>query len=184
MSKMAEAEVSVRLASWLISQGLVEGCVDIAIDGAQVRVRDEMHFDLPAFLKGCGWIGDSNSSAWQCGYRRAGGSIQLRVHSNPGKGDVVARLRSGAMFRAECKKGPLLRSRSSQEYPLLREAIGQLLTFEGVGDGDVLAVAVPHGEKFVELAARWRRAPLVMRLGIQILTVAPDGSVDGFEMPA
>jgi hypothetical protein len=184
MSKMAEAEVSVRLASWLIDQGFVEGCVDIAIDGAQVQVKREIHFDLTTFLKGCGWIGDSNSSVWQCGYRRAGGSIQLRVHSNPGKGDVVARLRSGAVFRAECKKGPLSRSRISQEYPLLREALGQLLTVEEIGDGDVLAVAVPHGEKFKELAARWRRAPLVRRLGIQILTVASDGSVNGFEMPA
>jgi hypothetical protein len=158
--------------------------VDVAIDGAQVRLRDKIHFDLPSFLNGYGWIGDSNASVWQCGYRRAGGSVQLRVHSNPGKGDVVARLRSGAIFRAECKKGPLLRSRSSQEYPLLREALGQLLTVEEIGDGDVLAVAVPPGERFVELAARWRRAPLVRRFGIQILTVSSDGNVSGFEMPA
>jgi hypothetical protein len=183
-SNMPEAEVSIRLASWLIDKAFIESCVDVAIDGAQVRLKDKIHFDLRGFLRGYGWIGDGEASVWQCGYRRGGGSVQLRVHSNPGKGDVIARLRSGGIFRAECKKGPLSRSRSSQEYPLLREALGQLLTLEEIGDRDVLAVAVPHGERFVELAARWRQAPLERRLGIQILTVCSDGNVSGFEMPA
>lgn len=93
----------------------------------------------------------------------------------------MARLRSGIILRAECKKGPLSRSRSSQEYPLIREALGQLLTVEEVGEKDILAVAVPHTDRFAELASRWRKAPLLKRLGIRILTVSRTGTVEGFD---
>jgi len=91
----------------------------------------------------------------------------------------VAKLRSGRTLRVECKKGSLERTKSSAEYPLLREAIGQLLTIEQVNDDDMLAVAVPESPKFQELATRWREAPLIKKLGIKILTVGQDGSVDG-----
>ena len=64
--------------------------------------------------------------------------------------------------------------------PLLREALGQLLTLETVPENAVLAVAVPHGERFIKLAARWREAPLVKRSGIRLLTVAQTGEVAGW----
>ena len=83
-------------------------------------------------------------------------------------------------MRAECKKGPLTRSASSQEYPLLREALGQLITIGEVSEKDILAVAVPYSAKFNELAERWRKAPLISRFGISILTVDQSGSVLGF----
>jgi len=35
----------------------------------------------------------------------------------------------------------------------------QLLTIDVVGDKDILAVAVPHSDKFKVLAKRWRQAP-------------------------
>ena len=103
----------------------------------------------------------------------------------PGQGDVVARLSTGRTLRVECKKGPLSRSKSSQEYPLLREAIGQLMTVERVEPTDILAVAVPDSPKFNELASRWRNAPLIRRLGLQILTVSRDkGAVSGLNVAA
>jgi len=49
-----------------------------------------------------------------------------------------------------------------------------------VGENDILAIAVPRSEKFCELAKRWRKAPLIERLGIRILTVGQDGEVDGY----
>jgi len=119
------------------------------------------------------------SPSWQGTYCRAGARFRIRIHSNPGRGDVVALLRSGHTLRVESKKGPLIRSPSSAEYPLLREAIGQLMTVESAGDTDILAVAVPKSVKFTELTARWRSAPLIRRLGIRLLTVDRETGVEG-----
>ncbi len=167
---MPEAEVSLRLAFWLLERGYADGRVDVAIDGAQVRVGETVHFDLPRFLLERDWRKLSTTDAC-CG--------TVWVHSNPGRGDVVARLRSGHTLRVECKKGPMTRSRSSQEYPLIREALGQLLTVPEIGENDILAVAIPHTTKFEELAVRWRNAPLIKRFGIRILTVDRNGNVFG-----
>lgn len=172
--------MSLRLAFWLAEGGLVSERVDVAIDGAQVQTRATVHFDLPGFLSNAGWAEEDPSGGWQGTYRRPGLPVVLNIHSSPGKGDVVAKLALGGTLRAECKKGPLSRSRSSQEYPLIREALGQLLTVTEVGEQDVLAVAVPHSDKFAELASRWRKAPLVERFGIRILTVDRTGNVHGF----
>ncbi len=178
---MPEAEVSLRLAFWLLEHGEAEPPIEVAIDGAQVRIGDTVHFDLPNFLRSYGWQKLGGSESWQCEWVQAGSSNRLRIHCNPGRGDVVARLRSGHTLRVECKKGPLARTTSSPEYPLMREALGQLLTVEEIGDRDILAVAVPHSPKFDELASRWRNAPLIKRFGIGILTVDQGGSVFGFQ---
>lgn len=42
--------------------------------------------------------------------------------------------------------------------------------------------SVLHGERFVKLTDRWRRAPLVARLGIHIVTVGVDGTVRGLDL--
>jgi hypothetical protein len=181
MERMPEAEVSLRLAFWLVERDFAGEGIEVAIDGAQVRTGENVHFNLVDFLRAAGWAKECSSEEWQSTYKREGSAVALKVHANPGKGDVVARLRSGFTLRAECKKGPLSQSRRSEEYPLIREALGQLLTVEEVGDKDILAVAVPHTEKFAELALRWRKAPLVKRLGVRILTVARAGNVDGFD---
>jgi len=178
---MTEAEVSLRLASWLVSQDLVDGVVDVAIDGAQVRTGTAVHFDLSRFLLKCGWAKAAETLGWQCEYSSAALNGRIRVHSNPGCGDVVARLRSGRTFRAECKKGPLGKTKSSPEYRLIREALGQLVTVADVKDDDILAVAVPRSVKSDELAARWRVAPLVRRFCISILAVDQSGRVTGVE---
>lgn len=179
-AKMPEAEVSLRLAAWIIDQGIADGKVEVAIDGAQVQVRDTVHFDLTGFMGQAGWSKQVVGSAWQCYWVNPNKHVGIRIHSTPGQGDVVAKLRSGHTLRAKCKKGPLTRSASSQEYPLLREALGQLITIGEVSEKDILAVAVPYSAKFNELAERWRKAPLISRFGISILTVDQSGSVLGF----
>ncbi|MGH7220979.1 MAG: hypothetical protein ACREI1_11710 [Nitrospiraceae bacterium] len=183
MIRMSEAEVSLRLALWLIKNELAEGTVDVAIDGAQIKTGETVHFKLGEFLAACEWRRESPGAAWQGLYCScSGGAGRVRIHSNPGTGDVVAKLKSGHTLRVECKKGPLERSKSSAEYPLLREALGQLLTVERVNEGDILAVAVPHSPKFEELARRWREAPLIKKFGVRILTVGQDSGVDGLEL--
>lgn len=183
VERMSEAEVSLRVVFYLLDRDLVASDVDVAIDGAQIRTGDAIHFSIDEFLahNACTPVG--SSSSWQGTYRRTGARFRLRIHANPGRGDVVAVLRSGPTLRVESKKGPLMPSRSSAEYPLLREAIGQLMTVETAGDNDLLAVAVPKSAKFTELVARWRTAPLIRRVGIRLLTVDRENQVEGLVEP-
>jgi hypothetical protein len=126
LEHMSEAEVSLRVAFHLLERDLAASDVEVASDGAQIRTGEVTHFNIAEFLTQNACVPASVSDSWQCNYRRKGARYCLRVHSNPGIGDVVAVLRSGHILRVESKKGPLTRSPSSAEYPLLREAIGQL----------------------------------------------------------
>jgi hypothetical protein len=168
---------------YLLRNRLATGIVDIAIDGAQDQRGGTVHSALADFLEASGRTPQAVKS-WKGHHPVVGCKYGIRIHSTPGQGDVVAKLSSGRTLRAECKKGPLSRSRSSQEYPLLREAIGQLMTVDHVEPTDILAVAVPWSPKFAELTSGWRSAPLVRRIGIHLLTVNRDGHVSGFEMAA
>lgn len=176
--KMSEAEVSLRLAFYLVRHDLVDSDVAVAIDGAQVQTAGAIHFPIEDFLQSSGCAALTPGASWQGTYRMDAVRC-VRIHSSSGQGDVVARLRTGHNLRVESKKGPLARSKSSQEYPLLREAIGQLITIAHVEPHDVLAVAVPKSPKFDELVRRWRHAPLIRQFGIRLLTVSRDGDVDG-----
>lgn len=178
--RMAEAEVSLRLAAHLALTGRAAHPISVAIDGAQVKVGETSHFDVRAFLSTLGWSSFEPSHRWQGTYANSQGNQTIAVHSRPGLGDVCTVLENGRPFVAEAKKGSLTKSRSSAEYPLIREALGQLLTMKEVPDGAVLAVAVPAGERFIKLAELWRQAPLVKRAGILILTVAQSGEVSGW----
>jgi hypothetical protein len=181
---MAEAEVSLRLAFHLLEQELVGSDVQVAVDGAQIRTGSTTHFPIAQFLAAAAYRRKDRQNGWQGTYRKRACEFALVVHSHPGRGDVVARLLNGRTLRVESKKGPLVATGSSPEYRLIREALGQLLTVDGVGEDDVLAVAVPESPKFRDLINRWRQAPLVQRLGIHFLTVTPNGSVTGLEFAA
>jgi hypothetical protein len=177
---MTEAEVSLRLALYLVQADLVISDVQVAIDGPQVKTDTRIHFDVPAFLRRHSHLGESGAR-WQCRYVCAGVTNGILVHSNPGRGDIVASLRDGRTLRVESKKGPLERKLGSPEYRLMREAIGQLMTVAEAWPTDYLAIAVPNSPKFEELASRWRTAPLIRRVGIGVILVSQDGRVGGFE---
>jgi hypothetical protein len=176
---MSEAEVSLRLATWLASRSHARGEIEVAIDGAQVNLRKADQFDLTAFLASHDWQKMNPSGTWQDVYSSAGCDATIRVHSKTAGGDVVATLMTGRRLRVECKKGPLVRTESSPEYPIIREAFGQLLTLLEASETDILAIAVPHSPKFADLAERWRAAPLIRGFGIRILTVDRGGEVHG-----
>ncbi len=178
--KMSEPEVAVRLAIHLIASGRAASTVSVAIDGAQVKIGSAVQFDLAAFLHSLGRIQLTPSERWQGTYRSEHHSHAIFVHSRSGLGDVVAELTDGSTLLVEAKKGPLGRSKSSEEYPLMREALGQLMTLESVPPRSILAIAVPHGDRFLELAVRWRKSPMVVRSRIRILTVSPNGDVTGW----
>lgn len=177
--KITEAEVSLRLAFFLIERGYAATDVSVALDGAQIQTATTVHFPISAFLAAYGWTKAQAEQRWQGAYSHATLPFSIEVHSRSGYGDVVATLTSGAILRAESKKGSISRSKSSSEYPRIREALGQLLTVEQVEERGMLAVAVPHSITTARLAARWRQAPLIQRCGIRILTVDRNNNVEG-----
>ena len=179
---MAEAEVSLRLAIHLIATGRTQSDVIVALDGAQIKTGVIQHFSVVEFLRPLGWtkLKSEEDPHWRGSYSCASTPFHIVIHSRSGEGDVTATLTSGELLIVEAKKGTLSRSKSTGEYPLLREALGQLMTLKTVPKRAVLAVAVPHGDGFVRLAKRWREAPLVRQAGIRLLTVAPTGEVDGW----
>lgn len=181
LHKMPEAETSLRLAFYLLQSSLTDS-VEVAIDGAQVKTLEQVHFAIDAFLAGAQCHCTAPKIEWRGLYVHQPTGGRINIHSGSGRGDVVALLRGGRTFRAESKKGLLVPSANSREYPLLREALGQLLTLKEVAQNDLLAVAVPQSAKFADLAAQWRVAPLIQRAGIQILTVNRDNQVRGLQL--
>ncbi|EHN67960.1 hypothetical protein VFSR5_2685 [Aliivibrio fischeri SR5] len=180
-NKMPEAEVTLRLAISLIEKGKVIGDVVTAIDGAQVKTGNTIHFPIREFLDSSGWFKLGERDRWQGKYQKIGHSNHLIIHSNSGEGDLVATLINGHRLRVESKKGPLVKSTGSKEYPLIREAIGQLMTIAVAKESDILAVAVPLSPKFTDLAAQWRERPLMKLSKIHIVTVGRDGELQGLE---
>jgi hypothetical protein len=179
--RMPEAEVSLCLAFHLLAMPDGHGTVEVAIDGAQIRVRGSQVFPIADFLDELGWeqVKQEGKNLWQGWYERKG--QRLWVHSRSGVGDVVAQVGSKRV-RAECKGGPMIKLPGSREYPKLRGALGQILTVEEKKPNDVLAVAVPHTPRFQRLADKWRRAPLIVCTGIQIALVGRDGEVEGLNL--
>ena len=176
--RMPESEVALRLAFHLLALPGSSGVAEVALDGAQVAVQGARVFPLPEFLRDQGWkqVAQDGKNDWQGTYEKE--ELTLRIHSRSGKGDVICAL-GGKVVRAECKKGPLVKKAGSQEYPRLREALGQMLTVETVGKGDVLVVAVPRTAKFEQVAVAWRERPLMKQVGIGIVLVGRDGRVEG-----
>jgi hypothetical protein len=179
--KMPEAEVTLRLAMAIIEEGHTDSPVVAAIDGAQVKTGSTVHFPIVEFLNDLGWYGNDQTDRWQCSYKNEKYAQEIVVHSSSGEGDLVAQLKNGKTLRVESKKGPLSRSKSSKEYPLIREAIGQLMTIEKAEPNDILAVVVPHSEKFADLASQWRERPLMKNANIHIATIDRSNTIKGLE---
>ena len=76
---MPEAEVSLRLAFYLLSKPNSSGSASIAIDGAQVRCADQEIFPIEAFLRELNWlqIGQVGGNAWHGTYKKRGGRVCL-----------------------------------------------------------------------------------------------------------
>ncbi len=183
VDRMSEAEVALRLAFHLLGLHGSSGEALVAIDGAQVVAHGAEVFPLADFLRTEGWsqVQQSGKNSWQGIYEKS--ATRIDVRSQSGVGDVVCTV-LGRRYRAECKKGPLLKKKGSPEYPLIREALGQLLTVEAVRDDDVLMVAVPRTDQFDSLASAWRDRPLIRKTGIKLVLVGRDGSVAGLDGPS
>lgn len=178
--RMPEAEVALRLAFFLLDLPRCSPSIEVNIDGAQVAVGHETIFPLQDFLVENSWtqILQKGSKNWQGIYRKK--SKQICVKSDPGLGDVVASI-GGKRLRAECKKGPLVKTPGSREYKALWELFGQLLTVAEIEPKDILIGAVPFSDKFQKLVDDWKNRPLVVESGIKIVLVGRKGEVKGIE---
>jgi hypothetical protein len=173
--RMPEAEVSLRLAGFILS---LSGSGAMA----SIRIGDAVLFDIGRFMAGTGWEQvkepQVGRNAWTGSYRR--GDKTIRVHSRPGEGDVITTI-NGRRIIAECQKGPLARRHASPEYSLLTTALGQALLFDVSAD-DIVIAAVPDTPAFRGLAEAWRKRPLVRRAGIRIVLVSRDNVVSGLDL--
>ena len=178
--QMPEAEVSLRLAFYLLDHARGGDTATVSLDGAHVECHGVTVFPLKAFLRQHGWIQTNQEGLrdWRGRYEKTGKVLVVTTQS--GIGDVTANV-GDQTIRAECKKGPLRRKPGSHEYPLVREAIGQLMTVEVVGENDLLVVAVPRTDAFRSLRTKWQGRPLVVRTGIRIVLVGRDGTIEGLD---
>src|SRR5690554_6201279 len=102
---MTEAEVSLRLAIFLIENELASSNVSVAIDGAQIRTGNILHFDIDEFFRGNCIKKVTSNPGWQGTYQFESYNRFIEVHPRPGQDDVVATLTSGDVLRVESKKG-------------------------------------------------------------------------------
>lgn len=107
--------------------------------------------------------------------RIKGQSADIILESIPGYGDVQILLQDGKTLFVESKKSK--QGKSSQEYPLMREAIGQLMTSCFMNENTVPTVAVPYTKKSLELAERWSKLEQIQKVGIRFILVQESGNI-------
>lgn len=173
---MQEAEVSLRIAFYYIKNELTRKDVTVSIDGAHIKTGDTVHFDINKFLLSnkCRKI-DVYSDRWQGEYQIDGYAPKIIISSVPGIGDVNILCTDGKRLYIESKKGK--NDKKGQEYPLMREAIGQLMTGCKMTEEVVPVVAVPYSGKSYALASKWAEFAQIKTVGIRFYLVREDGEI-------
>ena len=173
---MTEPEVSLRLAMYYIKNHLTEQDVKVSIDGAHIKTGKVLHFDIERFLRENNFVKmDEDFGRWQGRYCIKGQRAEIILESIPGYGDVQILLQNGKTLFVESKKSK--QGKSGQEYPLMREAIGQLMTSSFMNENTIPAVAVPYTKKSLELAERWSKLKQIQKVGIRFILVQENGNI-------
>ena len=171
---MQEPEVSLRIAMAYIQDGKTHSDITVSIDGAHIKTKDTIHFDIAAFMKENDYVKcDSDYARWQGIYQNSSYAPRIIVSSKPGVGDVAIALNNGKTLYVESKK---FKSGSGGEYPAMREAIGQLMT--GCPDDKMPVVAVPYNKKSASLAKQWLKNNRMSNAGICFALVHDNGCVE------
>lgn len=173
---MKEAEVSIRIALYYICNNITKENVRISIDGAHIKTKDTIHFDIFNFLKenNCRKI-DGVDDRWQGLYEVHGYEPKIEISSQPGIGDVNVILPNDSVLHIESKKGA--NKKGNTEYPLMREAIGQLMTTHYEGNNVIPVVAVPYSSKSYELAKRWSEYKKIQDANIHFILVYENDNI-------
>ena len=173
---MQEPEVSLRIAMYYIQKGETCDDITVSIDGAHIKTKSIVHFDLAGFMRQNGYAKcDGDDARWQGEYRATNSSHRIVVSSRPGIGDVIIALKDGTTLYIESKK---FKSGSGGEYPAMREAIGQLMTGCPDGSNVVPVVAVPYSAKSKELAYKWSCNERIRNSGIRFMLVQGNGTIE------
>ena len=174
VSKMTEPEVSLSVAVYYIERGDVVGDVIVSLDGAHMRVKGSVYFDVPLFMRGKGYEKVENDAPKREVYQNKAHSSRVIVERKSGQGDVVFSAKDGRSFFVESKK---FKGGNSPEYPAMREAIGQLMTGQCPHDS-IPVVAVPYTDTSKKLAEKWlENSNRLGEAGVCFMLVKPDGSV-------
>ena len=174
---MKEAEVSLKIALYYIKNGYTEKDVQVSLDGAHIKTGNKIVFDITYFMNKNACKKKEDDGKWQGTYEVEGYKPRIIVSSTPGVGDVNIHMIDGKQLFVESKKGQE-KNRSNSEYPLMREAIGQLMTGCPMTDNMVPVVAVPYTEKSYELARRWSELKQIQAVGIKFILVHENGEID------
>ncbi|MGN0169515.1 MAG: hypothetical protein ACI39H_02005 [Lachnospiraceae bacterium] len=173
---MTEPEVSLYIAMYYIKNGLTKKNVQVSIDGAHVKTKSTINFDIWKFFSENDYMKlDSDADKWQGEYEIDGLDAHIVISSTPGIGDVKIETLDGKSIVVESKKGK--NDKKGLEYPMMREAIGQLMTNEYAGEYVIPVVGVPYSEKSYELATRWIKLPQIQAVGIKFFLVKEDGNI-------
>lgn len=173
---MKEAEVSLRIAIYYITNKLTNENVVVSLDGAHIKTKDNIHFDIFEFMeKNCFKKVGCDYSRWQGEYMKDGCKQRIIVLAKSGMGDVNVKLLDGKSLYVESKKGS--DKKGNPEYPLMREAIGQLMTSPYFDENTIPAVAVPYYEKTLNLAKKWSQYKQVKMAQIRFILVQEDGDI-------
>ena len=174
---MKEAEVSLRIALYYIKNGYTEEDVHVSLDGAHIKTGNNVIFDIDSFMIENNCKKHLNGERWQGIYEIDCYKSRIIVSSTPGLGDVNIFTINGKQLYIESKKGQE-KNRSNSEYPLMREAIGQLMTGCPMTDNMIPVVAVPYTEKSYELACKWSKLKQIQAVGIKFILVHENGEID------
>lgn len=160
--KKTEAEVIIGIAKYLINQKMIEGSVQISLDGMHKKSYPQWNEKIKV--------------------------EEILEKTNSGFGDVVAtfnkqfsnKIGKSKLF-IECKKGSYSNSKTSQEYKLMREAIGQIATVDNYDSNTLYAIAVPKSDRTVKLAEDWIKREGIKKLGLKILLIDDNDNVFGLD---
>jgi hypothetical protein len=178
---MAEAEVTLRFAFWLLNSEEPESHADLAIDGAHVRIKSHRQlgryveertvFLIEDFLAASGCSPVAPKDEWR-GKRFTRNGRTFSIQSMQG---FDVRVSSGTrLVLAECKGGPLETIKGKSASLILAGAIGQVITSDSPYNAE-LWVAVPDSPAFRKTAHAIRRKPTFRATGIRIALVSESG---------
>lgn len=144
--------------------------VQISLDGMHGKT-----FDVRKFMSKNACIkADGIDSSWKGKYCVEGFENAIVIGGGLEQGDVRIRLSDGKLLYAECKKGT---KRPSDMLPLMREAIGQIMTGCPMNENIISVVAVPYMEKTLEYVNKWSKLERIQKAGIRFILICENGEI-------
>ena len=177
---MPEAEVTLRLALWLLDRSVKGTHADVAIDGAHIRIRaheqagkrieERIVFDIRGFLSDNKCNPERLKDEWRGTYSYDRHGVTIKS----GMGFDVRVRCDGKEIKAECKGGPLQPTRE-QVKVIFATAVLQVILCGSEGESEELWVAVPDSHVYEDVGRQILKSPIFSRTGIRIALVGKTG---------